>query len=337
VLVTGATGFLGKSLVGRLLSDGKRVRVLVRSAPKTKPLADGGAEVVIGDVTDEVAVGTAVRGVTAVYHLAGRLLVPGVPAAEYRRTHVEGTKLLLARCQEKSLERFVHCSTTGVLGTSGDGPLDEDSPLRPTNVYEATKAEAELAVRDAWRDGFPAVIARPGLVYGPGDLHLLGFFRSVLRRQFRPIGRREVWLHPIYIDDLSEGLLRCGRAAAAVGQCFHLAGQRPVPLAQLATAIARAGGTSLPPGHIPLPAARAVAMVADHLPDRFKRGAPLTRNRLDFLTHNRVYDISKAQRMLEFTAATDLPKGAARTVAWYRQQGYLPEQPGFNSRAALRR
>jgi nucleoside-diphosphate-sugar epimerase len=337
VLVTGATGFLGKSLVGRLLSDGERVRVLVRSAPKAKPLAEHGAEIVVGDVTDEAAVATAVREVTAVYHLAGRLLAPGVPATEYRRTHVEGTKLLLARCQEEDVERFVHCSTTGVLGTTGDRPVDEESRLRPTNVYEATKAEAELAVRDAWRDGFPAVVARPGLVYGPGDLHLLGFFRSVLRRQFRPIGRREVWLHPIYIDDLSEGLLRCGRATAAVGQCFHLAGQRPVPLAQLATAIAQAGGTSLPPGHIPLAAARAVATVAERLPGRLKRGAPLTRNRLDFLTHNRVYDTSKAQRMLEFTAGTDLPTGAARSVAWYRQQGYLPEQPESGRHVAPRR
>ena len=130
-------------------------------------------------------------GVAVVYHLAGRLLAPGVPAAEYRRTHVEGTKLLLARCREEpGLERFVHCSTTGVLGVTGNRPADEDAPFRPTNVYEATKAEAELAVREAWRDGFPAVIARPGLVYGPGDLHLLAFFRSVLRRRFRPIGRR---------------------------------------------------------------------------------------------------------------------------------------------------
>ena len=70
-------------------------------------------------------------------------------------------------------------------------------------------------MREAWRDGLPAVIARPGLVYGPGDLHLLGFFRSILRRRFRRIGRRDVWLHPIYIDDLTEGLILCGRHPAA--------------------------------------------------------------------------------------------------------------------------
>lgn len=323
-LVTGATGFLGASLVRRLLADGAAVRVLVRSPMKAKSLADQGAQIVIGDITDRAAVRASMDCVHVVYHLAGRLLVPGVPAMEYRRTHVEGTKLLLACCEQASrLERFVHCSTTGVLGVTGDQPSDENGPFRPTNIYEATKAEAELAVRDTWRDGFPAVIARPGLVYGPGDLHLLPFFRSVLRGRFRPIGRRNVWLHPIYIQDMTEALVRCGQRGAAVGECFHLAGREPVPLAELAEAIARAGGTRLPPGRIPVLAAQAVAMLGDRLPPDLKRSAPLTSSRLDFLTHSRMYDVTKAQCLLDFAAATDLSTGAARTLAWYRQQGYL--------------
>jgi nucleoside-diphosphate-sugar epimerase len=325
VLVTGATGFLGSSLVCRLLSDGARVRALVRSQPKARLLAGRGAQVVVGDITDRAAVRSAVDGVDVVYHLAGRLLVPGVPATEYQRTHIDGTKLLLACCEgTPGLQRFVHCSTTGVLGVTGDRPADESAPIRPTNVYEATKATAELVVRDRWRDGFPAVIARPGLVYGPGDLHLLPFFRSVLQHRFRPIGRRKVWLHPIYIDDMTEALVRCGQRSSAAGECFHLAGQAPVALDELAGAIARAGGTRLPAGHIPVRAARAAAALGDRLPPELKRSAPLTRSRLDFLLHSRVYDVTKAARLLGFTAATDLTAGTARALAWYRQQGYLP-------------
>lgn len=326
VLVTGATGFLGTSLVRRLLSDGVQVRVLARSPLTAKPLTDQGAQAVIGDITDRVAVSAAVDGVQVVYHLAGRLFAPGVAAAEYLRTHVEGTRLLLAACGNGSRpERFVHCSTTGVLGVTGDRPAAEDAPIRPTNIYEATKAEAEVAVRETWQSGFPAVIARPGLVYGPGDLHLLPFFRAVLRRRFRPIGRRNVWLHPIYIDDMTEALVRCGQRDGVVGECFHLAGRQPVPLAELAGAIARAGGTRLPPGHIPVAAAKAVAMVGDRLPSDLKRAAPLTSSRLDFLTHSRVYDVTKAQRLLDFAAATELTTGTARAMAWYRRQGLLPE------------
>jgi nucleoside-diphosphate-sugar epimerase len=324
VLVTGATGFLGSSLVHRLLADGARVRVLARSPGQAAWLADQGAEVIAGDITDRTAVRVAVDGADLIYHLAGRLFRPGVPAGEYRRTHVVGTELLLSCCQNGSRpKRFVHCSTTGVLGVTGDKPANEQAPIRPTNVYESTKAEAEQAVRVAWRAGLPAVIARPGLVYGPGDLHLLPFFRAVLGRRFRPIGRRRVWLHPIYIDDMTDGLLRCGRHENAVGECFHLAGPAPVPLDGLARAIAQAGGTRLPAGYIPVLAAQAVAAFGDRLPPGLRQSAPLTRSRLDFLTHSRVYDVTKARRLLGFTATTDLPVGTARTMAWYRQQGYL--------------
>jgi nucleoside-diphosphate-sugar epimerase len=267
----------------------------------------------------------ALDDVAVVYHLAGKLLEPGEPPQEYRRTHVDGTKLLIDCCRRQpGLERFVHCSTTGVLGSTGDQPADESSALRPTNVYEATKAEAESAVSAACHDGFPAVIARPGLVYGPGDLHLVTFFRTVLRRRFRPIGRQTIWLHPIYIDDMTEALLRCGVCSAAVGERFHIAGPEPVSLEGLAAVIAEAGGTTLPPGRIPLPAARSLAAVGDALPARLRRSAPLTKSRLDFLTHSRVYCVAKAERLLHFVARTDLATGIAHSIAWYREQGYLP-------------
>jgi nucleoside-diphosphate-sugar epimerase len=325
ILVTGGTGFLGRRLVERLLRDGGRVRVLVRSRPRAAGLAERGAEIVVGDITDRARVSAAVESATMVYHVAGRLLVPGVSAEEYQRTHVEGTRVVLSACQHApSVPRFIHVSTTGVLGATGDHPAAEDAPLRPTNIYEATKARAELMVCESWLDGFPAVIGRPGLVYGPGDLHLLPFFHSVLRRRFRPIGGAPVRLHPIYIDDLIDALILCGRHPSAVGECFHLAGRAPLSLAELAHTIAQAGGTRMPTGYIPISAARAVALVGDRLPGALRRSAPLTTSRLDFLTHSRVYDTSKAARVLGFTATTDIAPGVGQTVAWYCREGYLP-------------
>jgi nucleoside-diphosphate-sugar epimerase len=332
-LITGGTGFLGASLTRRLLSDGARVRVLARSPARAKPLADQGAEIVTGDINDQAAVRAAVDGMQVVYHLAGPLLLPGIPDTEYRRTHVLGTKLLLECCEKApGLQRFVHCSTTGVLGVTGDRPADEDAPFRPTNIYELAKAEAETAVRAKWQQGFPAVIARPGLVYGPGDIHLASFFQAIFRHRFRPIGRQDARLHPIYIDDMTEALVRCGQRKAAIGECFHLAGKEPMAIRELASVIARAEGTRLPSGHIPLLAARAVAGFGDRLPPALKQHAPLTRSRLEFLTHSRVYDVSKAWRLLDFAAATDLSTGIGQTVAWYRRCGYLP--PEAASRAS---
>jgi nucleoside-diphosphate-sugar epimerase len=324
-LVTGASGFLGTALVQRLLAEGHGVRVLVRSEAKARQLEELGAQPVIGRIEDGGAVAEALRGASTVYHLAGRLLVPGVPVVEYRRTHVTGTRVLLdCMLREHPVPRLVHCSTTGVLGATGDVPADEKAPWRPSNIYEATKAEAEMAVRRAIRDGLPAVIVRPGLVYGPGDLHLLGFFRAVLDGRFRPIGRRTVWLHPIYIDDTVDALALCDHAEVALGECFHIAGPQLVSIHQLAAAIARAEGASMPRGAIPLPLAQAAAALGDLLPRRLRQAAPLTRSRLDFLTHSRVYSVEKARRRLGFRATTDLTTGIARTVAWYRDHGHLP-------------
>src|SRR5204863_8003518 len=104
-------------LVRHLVSRAKHVRALVRSQPKASRLKSQGVEVVIGDVCDEVALAAALDEVSVVFHLAGKLYEPGQSAAEYEKTHVQGTQLLIERSRRRPrLERFVHCSTTGVLG-----------------------------------------------------------------------------------------------------------------------------------------------------------------------------------------------------------------------------
>ncbi len=325
VLITGATGFLGGSLTRRLLADRAPARILARDPAAAQALVKAGAELAPGAITDRAALLRALDGVTHVYHLAGKLFIPGTPASEYRATHVEGTRLLLDCCEEVgTIDRFVHCSTTGVLGVTGDQPADETAPYQPTNAYEETKMEAERLVRARIADGFPAAIVRPGLVYGPGDLHLLGFFRSIERGLFRPIGREPTWVHPIYISDMAEALALCGRDPRAVGEIFHIAGREPATLETLAATIAASLGVASPRGYIPFAAASALAFAGDLLPASLRPSAPLTRSRLDFLTHSRRYVVAKAQRLLDYAAVTELPDGIARTTAWYRQEGYLP-------------
>lgn len=329
VLITGGTGFLGTALARRLLAGGARVRVLARSAARAAELAALGAEIATGDITDHAAVRAAADGARTVYHLAGPLLVPGVPAAEYHRAHVLGTATVLDCCAgAPALDRLVHCSTTGVLGITGERPAAEDATFRPVTDYERAKAAAETEVRRRIEGGFPAVIARPGLVYGPGCSHLASFFQAINRGVFLPIGRRPAWLHPIYIDDMTEALVQCGRQPAALGECFHFAGAAPVTVAEMARSIARAEGARVLPGYLPLSVARAAARLGDLLPARARRRVPLTSSRLEFLTNSRVYDVRKARDLLGFVAATDLADGIAHAVAWYRVHGYLPAGHG---------
>ncbi len=253
-VVTGATGFLGSALVTELVKLQQPVRILVRDEKKARQQFGEAVSISPGDITDTVQVQRAVDGATTIYHLAGRLYHPSIPAELYHQTHVEGTRILLRACQEQTqLQRIVLVSTTGVYGVTGEMPASEDAPFAPTNPYEATKLEGEqLALKAYQEQGLPVTVVRPGLVYGPGDLHLLSFFVSIKKGLFRVIDGGKALLHPVYIDDLVAALLLCAGRPQAPGRSYNIAGEYPVAVSELATAIAHAQGKELPVGSIPL-------------------------------------------------------------------------------------
>src|SRR5439155_15496096 len=109
-----------------------------------------------------------------------------------------------------------------------------------------------FALKAFEEEGLPVTVVRPGLVYGSGDLHLLGFFISIKKGLFRAIDGGKALLHPVYIDDLVAALLLCAERPQAPGRSYNIAGERPVTVRELATAIAHALGKELPAGSIPL-------------------------------------------------------------------------------------
>jgi nucleoside-diphosphate-sugar epimerase len=325
ILVTGATGFLGTALVTELVKQQQPVRILARDAEKAHAQFGDAVAVITGEVTDQRQVQQAVDGITTIYHLVGRLYHPSVPTELYYQTHVEGTRVLLEACRGQSqLRRIVHCSTTGVHGVTGNTPAAEDAPYAPTNPYEVTKLESELLALKFHREyGLPVSVVRPGLVYGPGDLHLLGFFSSIRKGLFRVIAGGKALLHPIYIDDMTAAFLLCGERTEAIGRSYNIAGERPVTIRELATAIAHSLDKELPGGSIPLWLANLASDIFALVPSMQGERAPLTRSRVKFLTNSRVYDCRRAQTELGFKAQVDLAEGMQRTAAWYHKHQYL--------------
>jgi dihydroflavonol-4-reductase len=329
-LVTGATGFLGQHLVRALRQRGLPVRALVRPRARSddarlQMLEAQGVQIIYGDLSDQDTLRMALRDVRGVFHLAGRLFAPGVAEGEYKRIHIEGTRNLITRCAEAGSPPFiVHCSTTGVLGPTGREPADEETPLRPSNTYERTKAIGEqLALALARQHGLRLVVARPALVYGPGDLHLLGWFRSIRRGYYRVVGSGQNLLHPIYIDDLIDGLLRCAESPAASGRVYHLVGDHPLPIRDLGAQIARAQGRRLARMRLPLALARGAAALLEALPGISPARLPLTQSRITFMTQSRAYCGARASRELGFVPRVPLPEGLRRTVDWYHSEGLL--------------
>jgi nucleoside-diphosphate-sugar epimerase len=324
-LVTGATGFLGSSLVRELIRQKQSVRILARDKKKARAQFDEAVTIIQGDITDVAQVQRAVDGATIIYHLVGQLYHPGTPAALYHRIHVDGTRILLEACRGQSqLKRIVHCSTAGVHGVTDTTPAAEEAPFAPTNAYEASKLEAELLALEVYQEQcLPVSVARPGLVYGPGDLHLLGFFTAIEKGLFRVIDGGKALLHPIYIDDMTAAFLLCAEQPRAIGRSYNLAGDHPVTIRELATAIAHTLRKELPGSSIPLWLANLASDIFAVIPGIKGERAPLTRSRVQFLTNSRVYDISRAKAELGYTPKVKLEEGLKRTTEWYYKHHYL--------------
>ena len=303
ILVTGATGFIGTHLVERLKKD-HDVTCLVRKKPDIH-----GIKLHYGDIRKK----DSLQGLKfdAVMHLAGILGASEVREEDYYLTHVLGTKNVVELC---SGERFVHCSTAGVLGPVRNG--SELTRLKPTNIYEKTKAQAEKIVL-AYENH---AIVRPEFVYGPGDTHVLQFFRAVASGRFPLIGGGQSMLHPTYVDDVVDCLIACLDKDIR-NEVFMVAGERPVTVQELTQMTSMIIGRSMHNIRIPAALARMYVGIVPVL-QRFGIDPVLTRSRLDFFTKDRTFDTSKAKEMLGYSPI-GLEDGLRMTLAWYKGHGLI--------------
>ena len=177
VLVTGATGFLGKALVPKLAAAGHRIRMLGRSTPGPELLAHG--ELVQGDLSDRAVVKRALAGVDVLYHLAGLVSFDPKDGPAMYRLHVAGTRGLLEEVRSRGgLRRMVLASTSGTTAVSRTERTATEEDLPPLEVvgrwpyYLSKIYEEKLVLEHAARHALPVVVLNPTLLLGPGDERL---------------------------------------------------------------------------------------------------------------------------------------------------------------------
>jgi len=322
VLVTGASGMLGRAVAERLVADGHEVRTLQRS-----PSHVAGAQDVAGSVTDPDVVRSAVRDREAVVHLAAKVTITG-PFEQFEAVNVGGTRLLLEHAREAGVGRFVHVSSPSVahhgrsLAGAGAGPAD---PEHARDSYARTKAAGELlalAAHDA--GGLRVLVVRPHLVWGPGDTQLIGRIVERARAGRLPVlGDGAALIDTTYLDNAVDALVAALHAdPRAYGEPYVVTNGEPRPVVELLAGICAASGVPMPRRHVPAALARGAGSLLDAAWRTFPMPGepPLTRFVAEQLSTAHWFDQRRTREALGWTPRVGLDEGLSRLAGWTARQ-----------------
>lgn len=331
ILITGASGFIGRRLMDRMRESGREVRGIDIST-------DLNRQVVAGDIAESGPWQGAAEGCDLVVHAAAATTPTATREVRWR-SNVLGTRKVLDAAIAAGAKRFVHISTVAVYGdTDFPDELDESYPVRVDgDAYADTKVAAEQVVLQAHAAGeIECTVLRAGDVYGPGSRAWTVLPVEALRahRFLLPARGRGVF-SPLYVDNLIDAVETLGANAEAAGAVLNVTDGAGVPCREFFGYYSRMLGKGQPPV---LPTLAAVGLAA--VPEAAARigGTDTDSNRtsMRWLARPGTYSIARA-RALGYEPAVDLDEGMGLTEAWLREHGLLRGVPGKRPLAGARR
>lgn len=318
ILVTGATGFVGRNLCPYLVERGHRVRALVRRTSDHAFLDPLGVEKAWGDLRDPASVTAAAEGCRAVIH-AGAVFRFWGRREEFWAVNVQGTENALKAARQAGAQRFIHISTIAVVGRPPEGEtITETTPCRPQDAYQESKLEAERRALAFGREsGLPVIVLRPGAIYGPWSHYAFNrlFIEDPLRGlAFRVHGGRHITF-PVFVRDVAwaaEAALGRGRPGEIYNICGPCRSHREV-----GEILERLVGRRI--RWIPAPAWGMVALAwAWTALSRWTGREPLYPIGLyPYVFYDWRVSVEKARRELGYEP-TSLEEGLRETWEWYR-------------------
>lgn len=255
ILVTGASGLLGRSVAQRLVDTGFHVTTFQRS-----PSQVSGAAEVRGSLTDPHALTSAMAGQDAVIHMAAKVSVSG-RREDFERVNIQGTEQLFDAAEAAGVKNVLHVSSPSVahagdslVGATAGAP----DPLHAEGHYAQTKAEAELIAQARGEAGTHVVIMRPHLVWGPGDGQLTQRIVDRARSGRLPLlGTGAPLVDTLYIENAVDAFVAGLNRLPSIAQLpvdqrrLVVTNGQPRPIGELMMGIAAAGGAPRPRLRVP--------------------------------------------------------------------------------------
>lgn len=327
ILLTGATGFIGKDLTVRLLERGHELTVVTRNGERVDALHRKRIRIVEADICDAAAMestATKIDGVDVLIHAAACLNYYG-NRRHLEQVNVRGTRNVLeAFGRSPRMKKIIFLSSVEAMGpvAEADVPGDETAGCHPVSPYGVTKRRAEnVVVQFGQSLCIPGVIFRLGNVYGPGGSAFIESIAAALRegpqsalRRYLPV-YRDRFIHPVYISDASRGILRAVDEPAAEG-IFHLAGPEYLRAGELFNRVAEGMGAKFPAGE---------CVSFSRLALRLRNWLRKLTNRADWLSYvtasrgsrvHRAYSTARIRNELGYIPEVAMEEGITNTLSW---------------------
>ncbi|MCK9614363.1 MAG: NAD-dependent epimerase/dehydratase family protein [Candidatus Omnitrophica bacterium] len=276
LLVTGASGFVGRHLLEKLIKKGVKVRCLVRNRNKVN-LTNPNLEIIEGDILDQHIIDKATENIDLVIHLAA--VIKSSNPERIREVNIGGTTKIISACRKNKVKKIIHISSL-------------DAALGITNLYGTTKKISEEIVK---KSDIKYIILRPSLIYGEGSKDITALARIVKKYPIIPIiGNGK--LQPLYIDDFCELIVKMIDGDVQ-DKVYFVGGKEQLTLGQLADKIAALNGKKIIKIYIPLE----IFWLPLKIFNIFSRNSQLSYDSLKLLKFNKICDIGEAKRDFNFT------------------------------------
>jgi dihydroflavonol-4-reductase len=303
ILITGGTGFLGAEIARQLLDAGeKNLRVLASSVPAW--MTDAGVEAAAGSVTDRATVAEAVKNVSVIFHLAGKVSRDNNDAASMNKIHVEGTRVLCEAAKEAGVQTMILASSSGTIAVSKDEDILDETYPQPVEIisqwaYYASKYYQErTALENFDGDGQKLVILNPTLLLGPNDERLSStkIVLDFLGRKipYCPSGGLSI------VDNRDVAATFINSVEKASHQEKYLLGAANMTFAEFFGRLERLSGISAPMVKMPKKLAVAGSSIIESVFKNWGKVSPVATNEVEQAEHFWYFDSSKAKELLGF-------------------------------------